>query len=469
MSFVLRRWLCTGLVVASTAAALQAQTLFPGVTGAALLDSLVARYKPSVTLSYNDARDTLFAVIENAGDDTLRGIYSGYALYLDPAQDPTMAACNGDGDDNPGTCSSSLDINTEHAWPQSYGAGSGQPKQDMHHLFPVRADVNSTRSNHPFADIDDGAADKWFRKGTTTTTLPEAHLDEYAAYDADADTFEPRDAVKGNLARALFYFYTMYRAEAEAAVANTGLSGTDFFELQKNTLRAWHLADPPDAAEQARTHAIAAYQDDKPNPFVLDATLVDRAYFSSPLPVELTAFTALAGEGRIHLRWTTASETDNAGFEVEVTAEGGAWRSLAFLEGAGTSHTPRTYAYTPPLLPPGPYRFRLRQVDFDGRFAYSPVVAVTVPLPAAYALSPPYPNPTVGAARFTLTVARPQRVVVTLHDVLGRTVATVYDGTPAAGVPLPFRFEASHLPAGLYLLRAVGEGFTATRTLTLIR
>ncbi len=466
----MRRWLALAILVWLPAAA-HAQTLFPGITDAALRDSLVAHYKPASTLTYDQARDTLFAVIENAGDDSLRGVYTGYALHLDPTKDPTKEACNGDGDDNASSCSGSLNINTEHAWPQSYGASSGSAKSDMHHLFPARADVNSTRNNHPFAVIDAAATDKWFRLGSTLTTPPEALASEYSEYDGEAEVFEPRDARKGDIARAMFYFYTMYRAEADAAVAtNTGLSGADFFEMQKSTLLAWHDADPPDAAEQARSQAIAAYQGGKENPYVLDPTLVERAFFSAPLPVELTSFEAVADGPSVRLTWTTVSETNNAGFDVEHHAGNGtAWERLAFVEGRGSATTPGAYTYVAEHLAPGVHRFRLRQVDFDGAFAYGPSVSVSVDLPEAYRLSAPYPNPFNPETRLTLTVARPQRVRVAVYDVLGRRVATLFDGVLTADAPRPIRFDAAGLPGGLYLVHASGEHFTATRPVTLLK
>ncbi|MDV7400839.1 endonuclease, partial [Arthrospira platensis SPKY1] len=83
--------------------------------------------------------------------------------------------------------------------------------------------------------------------------------------------FEPREAVKGAIARAMFYFYTMYREEADAA-------DPDFFRQQVQTLCQWHRQAPPDARELARTRAIARHQDGKPNPFVLDASLAERAF-----------------------------------------------------------------------------------------------------------------------------------------------------------------------------------------------
>lgn len=81
--------------------------------------------------------------------------------------------------------------------------------------------------------------------------------------------FEPRDDHKGNAARAMFYYYTMYRSEADAADPN-------FFHLQKATLCQWHLDDPVDSLEWLRTSRIAPFQNNRVNPFVMDCTLPQR-------------------------------------------------------------------------------------------------------------------------------------------------------------------------------------------------
>lgn len=234
------------------------QTIFPGQTGQQLIDNLVATYKPSVVLDYDTARDTLFGVIYNH-DDSLTGVYSGYTIYLDPAQDPSSYAY-------------AHDINTEHTWPRSKGA-TGMAKSDMHHLYPTRVEVNADRSNDPFAEIPDADTDRWYRKDQMLTTIPTQNIDQYSEKDFDLSHFEPREDHKGNVARAMFYFYTMYKSKADSADPN-------FFPFEKNILRNWHQQDPADALEETRTNLIAQYQDNKPNPFVLDPTLVDRAYFS---------------------------------------------------------------------------------------------------------------------------------------------------------------------------------------------
>ncbi len=232
------------------------QSIFPNLTGQQLIDSLRAYYKPSSVLSYDEARDVMFSVIDNY-NDSVSCVYSGYTIYIDPSQDPSTDAYN-------------KDMNTEHTWPQSYGADAGFARSDLHHLFPARAEVNSSRSNDPFKDIPDTQTDKWWRDDYYLTTIPVQNIDEYSEKDNDG-WFEPREDHKGNAARAIFYIYTMYKEQLD----------TSFFELQKNTLRTWHYLDPADSREMERNNRIAPYQDNKLNPFILDSTLVRRAYFES--------------------------------------------------------------------------------------------------------------------------------------------------------------------------------------------
>ena len=249
------------LGLCSVAFAGQAQTLFPGVTGAALRDSLLAHYKPASVLSYDRARDTLFAKLQRPQDDSLTGVYSGYTIYLDPSQDPTVDAF-------------SKDINTEHTWPQSKGATEGtNAHSDMHHLFPARANVNSSRSNDPFGEVNDASAVTWWCADGPTNNKPTPEAAADRCSETTGSLFEPREDHKGNVARAMFYFYTMYGSQADAVDAS-------FFTSQREVLRQWHADDPADAAEKARSQAIAPYQSNKENPFTIDPTLVDRAYFS---------------------------------------------------------------------------------------------------------------------------------------------------------------------------------------------
>jgi hypothetical protein len=200
---------------------------------------------------------------------------------------------------------------------------------------------------------------------------------------------------------------------------------------------------------------------------------------NSNLPVELTAFEALVDGEAVELRWTTASETNNAGFEVQHLSGGASarpanldlphWDVLTWVEGHGTTAEPQTYRVRTEPLTPGTHRFRLRQVDFDGTFAYSPEVEVAVGLPVTHRLTAPYPNPFTSEARFSLAVATAQHVRLAAYDLLGREVARLFDARLPAHSSRAFQLDATDLPSGTYVLRAVGETFTTSRTVTLLR
>ncbi len=228
----------------------------PGLTRVNLFDYLNTNYKTSTTLGYNQARDVMYSIIDLEDDNTLKGIYTNYTITIDPNQDP-----------RPQT--NAQNMNCEHSWPQSMGAGSEPQKSDLHHLYPCRGNVNSSRGNKPYAEIDDNDTDKWWRFDYYETSIPSQYIDEFSEVDNDNGKFEPREVVKGNIARGMFYFFTIYNDEADH----------NFFEEQKDFLNLWHKQDPVDDIELARTLSIATYQDDIVNPFVIDSTLVKRIWY----------------------------------------------------------------------------------------------------------------------------------------------------------------------------------------------
>lgn len=246
--------LATFCILLKISALAQYEPVFSGLSGQVLLDSLVSAYKAPVLLPQAMARDTLFAKIYNY-HDSLTCVYTGYKIKLDLSQDPTQDAF-------------SKGINTEHTFPQSLGA-MNQAEGDMHHLYPTREDVNGDRGNLPFAEIPDNQTQDWYYLDQQTSNIPTSNIDKYS--ERKSGFFEPREEHKGNVARAMFYFYTMYKGQADAA-------NLTFFESQRQTLCAWHLLDPVDEPEWNRTWRIAQYQSGKPNPFVLDCTLPERCY-----------------------------------------------------------------------------------------------------------------------------------------------------------------------------------------------
>ncbi|ARV62647.1 endonuclease I [Nostocales cyanobacterium HT-58-2] len=238
-------------------AATDSATLLPELSDSALVKELAKEFTPSKSLDYDRARDEMFGVIDNKAG-TVTDIYASYQIRLTGNGDPSQEA-------------DKLGLNTEHIWPQSKGANKGNARSDLHHLFPAREDINSDRGNKPFDDIADTSTEKWYRNDAKLTSIPTSGIDEFS--ESAFSRFEPREKVKGDIARAMFYFHTIYRNQADAIDPN-------YFKNQRQTLCKWNQQDPPDTAEIERSHAIAKFQGND-NPFVLDVTLAERAYCRS--------------------------------------------------------------------------------------------------------------------------------------------------------------------------------------------
>lgn len=227
-------------------------TLFPGVTGTALLDSLRRVYTPT-TLGYTEARRQMFGYVWN-DSGRVAGIYTGLRIPVTPgAGDATAQATTGG-------------FNTEHGFPQSMGAGDEPRRSNLYNLFPSVISVNSDRGSLPFGEVADAQATDWYRLTTRQSIVPAANLDEWS--ERGQGLFEPREAVKGDIARSQFYFYALY-----AANSNPG-----FFGTMRDDLYLWHRQDGVTVDERIRHDRIAQVQG-KDNPFVLDSSLVRRAYF----------------------------------------------------------------------------------------------------------------------------------------------------------------------------------------------
>ncbi|PSQ81709.1 MAG: hypothetical protein BRD41_01885 [Bacteroidetes bacterium QS_1_63_11] len=120
-------------------------------------------------------------------------------------------------------------------------------------------------------------------------------------------------------------------------------------------------------------------------------------------------------------------------------------------------------------LDPGTHRFRLQQKDLDGSTSLSGVETVDVGLDEAVRLSTPAPNPTTGTATLEFGVKTSTEVTVSVYNVLGQRVQTLYQGTPQADQVRDVTVDASSLPSGVYFVRMKADGQTATQRLTVVR
>ncbi|MFA6232929.1 MAG: T9SS type A sorting domain-containing protein [Bacteroidota bacterium] len=183
-----------------------------------------------------------------------------------------------------------------------------------------------------------------------------------------------------------------------------------------------------------------------------------------PIPVELTSFDARCYDGAVNLTWRTATELNNFGFMIERSRDSKIWEEIEFVPGAGTSNTPKSYAFTDNIaaelqgIPELAYR--LRQMDRDGSIEYSNIVFVkTGSLPDTPVLYPAYPNPFNPSTTISYSVSQTTVVTLKVYDALGRVVGTLLNSVETAPGVHTAAFDGGTLASGVYtvVLQASGS------------
>jgi len=195
---------------------------------------------------------------------------------------------------------------------------------------------------------------------------------------------------------------------------------------------------------------------------------VVRLTTDDPVPVELTSFTASANSNNVLLEWTTATEINNYGFEVERKAENSEYEMVGFVTGSGTTTETRSYVFTDAIVPEGKYLYRLKQTDFDGSFNFSHEVEVEVIAPAVFALEQNYPNPFNPSTNINFSIAEASIVKIAVYNLLGQEVAELVNEFKAAGL-YTVNFDASEFPSGAYFYSIETPQFRQTRKMLLTK
>ena len=205
-------------------------------------------------LSYGEARSEMYGYIDKQPNGKLIGVYTGYSVN---------ASYNTQGVGS---------INCEHTVCQGYFNKEYPMVSDIHHLFPTFGNANSLRNNYPLMEINDDVTTKWiiYTNGNyvTLTSKPTSNIDSYSEYTTtDPNRFEPREDHKGNVARAVFYFFTMYPNQM-GILSKIG---------DINTFYQWHLEDPVDDWERGRNERVEEIQGNS-NPYIEHPELAAKAW-----------------------------------------------------------------------------------------------------------------------------------------------------------------------------------------------
>jgi sugar lactone lactonase YvrE len=191
-------------------------------------------------------------------------------------------------------------------------------------------------------------------------------------------------------------------------------------------------------------------------------------YSVSNLPVELVSFTATVISGKVELSWSTATEKNNAGFAIEKNVNN-VWNQIGYVKGQGTSTERKNYSFTENATT-GKYQYRLKQIDYDGKFEYSNVVEATVGLTVDdYKLGQNYPNPFNPNTTITFALKNTEHATVTVHNMLGQTVETLFNGIATGNEVYSLTFDAKNLSSGIYFYTLRSVSMNEVRKMSLMK
>jgi len=187
---------------------------------------------------------------------------------------------------------------------------------------------------------------------------------------------------------------------------------------------------------------------------------------NSALPVELTAFSATVTNDVILLNWSTATEVNNYGFEVERKQTDAEWNKIGFVEGNGNSNSPKYYTFTDNTVPAGKYLYRLKQIDIDGKFEYSNEIEVDLSAPVNYELSQNYPNPFNPTTVIKYSIPEDNFVTIKLYNILGKEVSTLVNDYKETG-KYKVSIDGSKLSSGVYFYSIQAGNFREVKKMIL--
>jgi hypothetical protein len=203
--------------------------------------------------------------------------------------------------------------------------------------------------------------------------------------------------------------------------------------------------------------------------FAVELMKLTIAVMEAYIPVELTSFTANVNESRnVVLSWSTATETNNQGFDIERRVDKNNFEKIGFVSGFGTTAEAQSYNYTDADVNSGSYSYRLKQIDFDGHYSYSEVVDVVITGPYSFALAQNYPNPFNPSTTIEYSIPNKSNVTISVFDAIGNELELLYSGEKEAGVH-QVTWNATNYASGIYFYRLNSEKFVQVKKMLLLK
>ncbi|MBS1552172.1 MAG: T9SS type A sorting domain-containing protein, partial [Bacteroidetes bacterium] len=200
-----------------------------------------------------------------------------------------------------------------------------------------------------------------------------------------------------------------------------------------------------------------------------DTLLSAIIYVDNALPVKLAEFTSVINGRNVTLNWATAEELNNYGFDIERSSAENQWVKAEFVSGHGTISEQMNYSFTDKNLTTGKYKYRLKQIDFNGNFEYFELAEeVNIGIPDKFELSQNYPNPFNPVTNLEFGIAKLGFVTLKIYDVLGRELVTLVNEIKEPGY-YKIKFDAGNLSSGVYFYRMTAGDFVAVKKFVVMK
>jgi endonuclease I len=409
------------------------------------------------------------------GTGSANVIYDIYSEIPGPANDPYnfTPITQEDRGSCPGVPASfngeSSCYNREHSVPQSWfngSTGSVGTATDYLFIYPTDKEVNAVRSNFIYGEV----------ASATRTTLNGSKLGTSAIAGFNGPVFEPINEFKGDLARAFLYFVTRYQPNIggypgapnntytgtgipSALPFNSSTNGGTYPSVQIEYLRLmlkWAAQDPVSQREMDRNNAAQNHQGNR-NPFIDHPEYVDMVWNSNcqnlqSLPVDLLLFRGYATGENIMLKWDVANEVNLLSYELQRSLNGKDFNTINSTKPNGSS----TYTHSDNIsqLTGRRVYYRLKTIDKDGKYSYSPVFSIHTPLQDAFNV---YPNPVLNKL-VNLQLAKPatKNTLVQVLDMQGRITNQI----PVALGTINMQVNLKNTANGTYIIKLIQAGTT---------
>jgi len=207
---------------------------------------------------------------------------------------------------------------------------------------------------------------------------------------------------------------------------------------------------------------------DAPMPIIV----LDLVY--TPVPVELVSFNAFAKDCDVTLSWITATEINNRGFEIErsdISSAGGEkkWVLITFIDGKGTTTEIQNYSFIDEDVVPGHYKYRLKQIDFDGSYSYSDEIRVEVSVPLTFTLEQNYPNPFNPSTTIKFYVDKKSVLDLRVYDLLGNEISVILDNQYIEAGKHEIKFNAQSISSGTYFYKLRKDDVTLAKKMQFLK